>query len=80
MPDGFEKQVTKTQIRDLLEFLAQRGKFIPLDLRPAATITSVRGMFFEKDGTLERMIFPDWGRQNFRGASRFCWWIRRTDE
>lgn len=32
MPDGFEKQVKRAEIRDLLEFLTHRGKFVPVDL------------------------------------------------
>jgi putative heme-binding domain-containing protein len=37
MPEGFEKQVKKQEIVDLLEFLTQKGKYlpIPLDKSPA---------------------------------------------
>ena len=55
MPEGFEKQVKPDEIKDLLEFLTQRGKYLPLDLRKVATIASDRGMFFSKDAEVERL-------------------------
>ena len=60
MPEGFEKQINPEEFTDLLEFLAAKGKFVPLPLDKAATIVSTLGMFFEKSGTEERLIFPDW--------------------
>src|SRR5262249_7575169 len=36
MPEGFEKQITPESLADLLEFLTQRGKYMPLDLRKVA--------------------------------------------
>jgi putative membrane-bound dehydrogenase-like protein len=69
MPEGFEKTITAEELTDLLEFLAARGKFFPLDMAKAATIASDRGMFFEKEGDVERMIFPDWAPKEFRGVT-----------
>jgi len=60
MPEGFEKQVPPEGVRDLLAFLTQRGKYLPLDLRKAATITSALGMFFTKEDETGRLVFPDW--------------------
>lgn len=60
MPEGFEKQLKETELVDLLEFLTHRGKFLPLPLDRAATIVSTQGMFFSKESTIERLIFPDW--------------------
>jgi len=68
MPEGFEKQIPPAQLADLLAFLARRGKYLPLDLRKAATIVSTRGMFYEKDGDAERLIFPDWSPKTFEGV------------
>ena len=68
MPEGFEKQVPKEQIRDLLEFLTQRGKFLPLPLDKVATIVSTKGMFFSEDADVERLIFPDWTPKTFEGV------------
>src|SRR5690606_14701026 len=47
MPEGFEQQVPEQGILDLLAFLTQRGKYLPLPLGKAATVVSTRGMFFE---------------------------------
>ena len=68
MPEGFEKQVPPAQLADLLAFLARRGKYLPLDLRKAATIVSTRGMFYDKEGTAERLVFPDWSPKTFEGV------------
>jgi putative membrane-bound dehydrogenase-like protein len=67
MPEGFEKELKEEQIVDLLEFLTQRGKFLPLPLDKVATIVSTRGMFFGPEGTVERLIFPDWKPKTFNG-------------
>lgn len=68
MPEGFEKQVPQEDIVNLLEFLTQRGKFLPLDLRKVATIASDRGMFFSTDGDVERLIFEDWSPKTHKGV------------
>ena len=60
MPEGFEKLIKPKELTDLLEFLAQRGKYLPLPLAKAATIVSTQGMFFSKQSTIERLIFRDW--------------------
>ncbi|MFN0052899.1 MAG: PVC-type heme-binding CxxCH protein [Planctomycetales bacterium] len=67
MPEGFEKQVVPSDLVNLLEFLAQRGKFLPLDLRKGATVVSTKGMFFEDAGEVERMVFADWSPKTFDG-------------
>ena len=67
MPEGFEKQVTPDKIADVLAFLSQRGKYLPLDLRKAATVVTTRGMFYDPDSTIERMVFPDWSPKTFEG-------------
>ncbi len=53
---------------DLLEFLAARGKFFPLDMRKVATTISTKDMFFEGNGQAERLVFPDWGPKTFEGV------------
>ncbi len=68
MPDGFEKQVTKPEFVNLLEFLTQRGKFLPLDLRKVATIVSTRSMFVDANAQAERLIFSDWSPKTFAGV------------
>ncbi|MGE3408925.1 MAG: PVC-type heme-binding CxxCH protein [Pirellulales bacterium] len=68
MPEGFEKQVTAADIANLLEFLTQRGKYLPLPLAKAATICSVQGMFHSQDADAERLIFPDWSPKVVEGV------------
>jgi putative membrane-bound dehydrogenase-like protein len=66
MPEGFEKQVSRTEARDLLEFLTKRGRFLPVDISRVATLPSDRGMFVRTDADAERLIFKQWGSNPFR--------------
>ncbi len=68
MPEGFEKQLNPEAMADLLEFLAARGKYFPLDLRKVATTVSTKDMFFEGDGQAERLVFADWSPKTFDGV------------
>jgi putative membrane-bound dehydrogenase-like protein len=68
MPEGFEKQVSKVELTNLLEFLTQRGKFLPLDLRKVATIVSTKSMFVNETADAERLIFRDWTPKTFDGV------------
>ena len=61
MPEGFEKSVPPEGLADLLQFLAQKGKYLPLDLRKVATLTTTEGIPFGPGGTVGRLIFEDWG-------------------
>jgi putative membrane-bound dehydrogenase-like protein len=68
MPEGFEKQIPPDDLVNLLEFLTQRGRFLPVPLDRAATIVSTRGMFYSADADAERLIFPDWSPKTFQGV------------
>jgi putative membrane-bound dehydrogenase-like protein len=68
MPDGFEKQLKPEDIVNLLEFLTQRGKYLPLPLGKVATAVSTRGMFYSEDSPAERLIFADWSPKTFQGV------------
>jgi hypothetical protein len=68
MPEGFEKQLKEDEIVDLLEFLTQKGKFLPLPLDKVATAVSTRGMFYSSDAQAERLVFPDWKPKTFNGV------------
>lgn len=68
MPEGFEKQMSASDIVNLLEFLTARGKYVPLDLAKVATIVSTRGMFYDENAAAERLIFRDWGPKEFEGV------------
>jgi putative membrane-bound dehydrogenase-like protein len=68
MPEGFEKQLAENDLADLLEFLTQRGRFIPLPLHKVATVVSTRGMFHSEDNTTERLVLPDWNPRTVAGV------------
>lgn len=68
MPEGFEEQMSEEQLVDLLAFLSDRGKYLPLPIGRAATIVSTKGMFHSEDAGAERLIFPDWKPRVFRGV------------
>jgi hypothetical protein len=68
MPEGFEKQIEPAALVDLLEFLAARGKYLPLPLDKVATAVSTRGMFQTPEAEVERLIFNDWSPKTFAGV------------
>src|SRR4029078_1613435 len=68
MPEGFEKQVKTEEIRDLLEFLTQRGQYVPIALDKLAPAASTRGMFYDENSTQERLAFSDWSPKTFDGV------------
>ncbi len=68
MPEGFESQLTRDEMTDLLEFLTARGKFTPLSLSGVATIVSTRGMFSDSDNGLDRIVFSDWKPKFYKGV------------
>jgi hypothetical protein len=68
MPDGFEKQVSRKDLTDLLEFLTQRGKYLPLPLDKVATAVSSRGMFYSEEAPGERLVFDEWTPKTFQGV------------
>jgi putative membrane-bound dehydrogenase-like protein len=59
MPEGFEKQMKPEEIGDLLEFLTLKGKYVPIDLRKAATVVSTKGMFFDQNDRSQSMVVTD---------------------
>ena len=44
MPEGFESQISKQEMADLLTFLANRGRYTPLSLTAVATISGPKGL------------------------------------
>jgi putative heme-binding domain-containing protein len=68
MPDGFEKTLKNEEIVNLLEFLTQRGKYLPLSLEKVATVISTQGMFFSKESSIERLVFEEWSPKTFAGV------------
>ena len=68
MPEGFEKQINKADFTDLLEFLTQKGKYVPIPLDKVATVVTTKGMFFKENGQAERLVFKDWKPKEFDGV------------
>ncbi len=44
MPEGFEASISKQEMADLLAFLNNRGRYTPLTLSTAATISGAKGL------------------------------------
>lgn len=65
MPEGFEKSMKPEELVDLLEFMTQKGKFVPIPLDKFATVVSTKGMFFSENAESERLIFRDWKPKEF---------------
>ncbi len=68
MPVGLEKQITPRGFADLLAFLTQRGRFVPLSLEKVATAVSTKGMFHGPESRVDRLVFSDWGPKEAHGV------------
>ncbi|AGA27057.1 PVC-type heme-binding CxxCH protein [Singulisphaera acidiphila] len=61
MPEGFEKTIPAEGLADLLQFLVQKGKYLLLDLRKVATVTTTKPLVSEAMPNPTRLVFEDWG-------------------
>jgi uncharacterized protein len=68
MPEGFEKVMKPEELIDLLEFITQKGKYVPIPLDKIATVITTKDMFFDAGGTSERLVFPDWKPKVFNNV------------
>ena len=68
MPEGFEKQMTPEELSSLLEFLTDKGKYMPISLDRYATAISTKGLFHEGDDGPDRMVFGDWTPKIFKNV------------
>ena len=68
MPEGFEKQMKEEELSNLLEFLTQKGKYVPIPLDKFATAVSTKGMFNDENAPAERLVFRDWKPKEFKGV------------
>ncbi len=66
MPEGFEKQVSPEELTSLLEFLTDKGKYMPVSLDRYATAISTKGLFSNGDEGPDRMVFSDWTPKIFK--------------
>ena len=68
MPEGFEKQLKREELRDLLAFLSQRGKYLPMSIASIATAVSTQGMFGTPESRDGRLVFDDWKPKTVEGV------------
>ncbi len=68
MPEGFESSITKQEMADLLSFLNQRGKFIPLLLSNAATLSGPVGLPSFRGGENDKLEFDSYGAIEIEGV------------
>ncbi len=66
MPEGFEKQMSAEELSNLLSFLTDKGRFLPISLDRYATAVSTKGLFSNDDNGPDRMIFGDWAPKIFK--------------
>src|SRR6056297_3030957 len=66
MPEGFEKQMTEAELSSLLQFLTNKGKYVPIPLDRYATAISTKGLFHDGDNGPDRLVFDDWSPKMFR--------------
>lgn len=68
MPEGFEKSIPAVAMKNLLEFLTDKGRFIPVELDKYATAVSTKALFSNEKNGADQMIFPDWKPKVFNGV------------
>ena len=66
MPEGFEKQMSAEELTSLLEFLPDKGKYMPVSLDRYATAISTKGLFSDGDNGPDRLVFSDWTPKIFK--------------
>ena len=68
MPEGFESQMTKQEMADLLSFLANRGRYTPLSLASVSTLSGPKGMPGPRGSTGEPFVLKEVGVVEFEGV------------
>ncbi|MEZ6033650.1 MAG: ThuA domain-containing protein [Planctomycetaceae bacterium] len=67
MPEGFEKQMSAEELTNLLEFLTDKGRYMPISLDRYATAVSTKSLFDGGgDEGSDRMVFSDWAPKMFK--------------
>ncbi|WP_456238989.1 PVC-type heme-binding CxxCH protein [Rubripirellula reticaptiva] len=68
MPEGFEGQISKQEMADLLTFLANRGRYTPLSLAAAATISGPKGLPGFRGNSGDKFELNSYGTVEFEGV------------
>ena len=64
MPEGFESSINLNDMANLLEFLTQKGKYVPLNLEKVATVDSTFSLFYGSTRE-DTILFKTYGPQTF---------------
>jgi len=68
MPEGFESQLSKVEMADLLSFLAKRGTHAPLNISSVATVNSSKGLPGFRGRPGDKLELDSYGRVEFEGV------------
>ncbi len=68
MPEGFEASINKQEMADLLAFLANRGRYTPLTLTTAATVSGAKGLPGMRGGPGDKFEFKKYGTLEVEGV------------
>jgi putative heme-binding domain-containing protein len=68
MPEGLEASIKDDGWVDLLEYLTQAEKFIPLGLESVVNVLTTQGMFTKRSNHAERLVLPSYGLQTIDGV------------
>lgn len=66
MPEGMEQQLDLSQMTDLLEFLTNKGRFVPLPIAKVATAVSTKELF-DNQGAPDTIELENWDQREVEG-------------
>jgi len=68
MPEGFESQMNKQEMADLLSFLNNRGRYTPIAFSTAATLSGPLGLPGSRGNAGDKIEFKTYGTLEFQGV------------
>ncbi len=68
MPEGFEVSISKQEMADLLAFLSTRGRYTPLTLSVAATLSGAKGLPGFRGGQGDKFEMKSYGTTEIEGV------------
>ncbi|MEZ6136719.1 MAG: c-type cytochrome [Pirellulaceae bacterium] len=66
MPDGIEQLLNLSQMTDLLEFLTNKGRFVPLPIAKVANAVSTKELF-DNQGAPDTIELDNWDQREVEG-------------
>ena len=66
MPEGMEQQLNLSQMTDLLEFLTNKGRFVPLSIAKVANAVSTKELF-DNQGAPDTIELDNWDQREVEG-------------